>query len=515
MNQRPNPPPPAGTRMGPGLLYLTTALLPFLIGIGLPRGVQETQKVALESGLAATISQIGVPPEYAWILPRVLWLLGVGVLGLLAWRDLGLDRRKPFLWLWGLYLLAVLASALLAEDDWNYKLLGGVGRMDGVLYQVSLGLWATLAYLVFLRVPQAGPRFLGILAAVGGIETLVLVLQRLGYDFIGNYYINGSYPVTVGTVGHPGMAAGLLLASFFSAAWWAYRRQAHTWLWLALTLWISIGIGVTTNKSTTLAIALVLAALIALLRRREPVVLLTVFLLGSLVLTPLIPNRLGFARSLANPHTGITRLMIWRLAGQVLVKTPGQPFIGAGPDGFLLGLMSDVPIRELLKEYRLEYGWPPETEVLNVRPLFNAKDPPRSRAFLVELKNYPEPGKQKKIIYRYYLDKAHNLFLDRAVDYGVAAALLWLALFWGPLVAFLRRQWADRSRLGDWLLFGGLAALFLYYLAWFPVPQVEPLHVAFLALAWVVAEKRAGASRHDRLAASSKETTGNPGFGHP
>ncbi len=485
----PTKPTPKPGRLALWLLYLVTGLLPLLLPPGLKPGIHGTKTVELGSGLAAIVSQVGIPPEFAWIWPRVVLLLAAAVLGLLFWRDLGFNPRRPFIWLLGIYLLTVLASALLAwDDDWNYRILGGVGRLDGPLYQFALALWAVLAYFVFQRFPGAVARFMGLLSVTGGAEALVLTLQRLGHDFIGQYLVGGPYPATVGTIGHPGMAAGFLLVAFFAAGWLAFRYSHHRWAWLALALWISVGIGITTNKSTTFAAVLVLLLLLATLRRREVGVILGIFLLGSLVITPLIPNRLGFARSLANPHTGVTRLLIWRLAGEVLAKTPGQPLVGAGPDGFLVGLITKVPVRELLKEYRLEYGWPEHARVSGVKPLFSPQDPLRSRAFLVELEDYPQKGERKRIIYRYYLDKAHNLFLDRAVAYGVLAALIWLGLFLWPLLAFYRRWRSGLAELGDGLLFGGLAALCLYYQAWSPVPQGEPLHVAYLALTWTIAE---------------------------
>jgi len=499
------------------IFLLASALVPLFIPPWLHRGVRNTVGFQVSS-FTVRVSMVGIPTEFAWIWPRVLVVVLVGLVGLLFWRDLGFRLRRPFVLLLAGYLALVWLSALLAwEEDWNYRILGGVGRLDGPFYQSGIVLWGVLAYLLFQSCRRVRRLFLATVAGVSALLAILLLAQRAGHDPVGAYLVGGNYPNPVGTIGSPGMAAGLLLLGFFAIGSLipeadGPKGRRGTWLWLALATLIAAGIGATTNKAATYATLTVLTGLLLVLRGREPLRLLATFLVGAFLVTPLVPDRIGFQRSLADTRTGQTRLVIWKLALESMGKTPGQPFIGAGPDGFLLTLARKIPVSELLKEYRIEYRWPPSAKVTAIRPLYRPDDPVRSRAFMVSLANYPKKGTTKKIIYRYYLDKAHNLFLDRAVSYGTLAALIWLALFLWPLGRFLKRR---RKSLADWFLAGGLMALFLYYQVWFPVPQVEPLHVAFLALAWVVAEKRAQSSRHDQLAASPKGTTENPGFGHP
>jgi len=476
-------------KLAPWLLYLTAAVLPFLVGVWMHASPSEptVMEVSSVTPMTITISSSGVPTDMLWIWPRVAWLLFTGILSVLFWRDLGFRWKDPFILLWLAYLALVTLSVLLAPGAWHFKLLGGLGRLDGALYQLALGLWSIFAYLVFRRIPETRINFLKILAVVGGLESVVVILQRLGIDPVGALIRGQYFPTTVGTIGHPGMVAGLLLVAFFAAAYLAYARPRTAWGWLLLALLIAVGIGVTTNKTTFYAILAVTLLLLLWTRRREALVLFLVFAIGIFGIAPLIPNHLGFARSYTDPQTGFTRLIIWKLAVEVIQKTPGQPLIGGGPDGFLVGLITKVPVEKLLEEYRIEYGWPESAKIKNIRPLYTDEDPLRARAFLVEFEDYPEPGKNRNIIFRYNLDKAHNLFLDRAVAYGVVSAVISLLFFLVPLWRFLR--WGRRRPFAETVLFAGLAALFIYYLTWFPVPQVEPLHTAYMALIWAWLER--------------------------
>lgn len=217
-------------------------------------------------------------------------------------------------------------------------------------------------------------------------------------------------------------------------------------------------------------------------RRSPRIALAGGFLVLVAFLTPsLIPDRQGFRKEVSDPTSGLSRLVIWKLAWEAIRSTPGQPFLGGGPDAFRVALLTRIPFEHLLEEYRLEYGWPKEAQVKEVRPLWSPEDPLRSRAWLVRFEKFKEERTDKTAkIYRVYLDKAHNLFLDRWLSYGLIAAIVWIYLY---LSGSLRAWGTSPLRQGLAL---SLLGVFIYYLFWFPVPQTEPFHLALIAAAFAL-----------------------------
>ncbi|ADH62799.1 hypothetical protein Mesil_0887 [Allomeiothermus silvanus DSM 9946] len=430
-----------------------------------------------------------VNPEEVWILPRILLLLFVGILGLLQAQRGMAAYRSPFVILLLVYLASVIPSSLNAQDDdASSVILGGRGRLDGLLYQVGLVLFGIFAYRVLRQETSsanAGTSSTAIIAlrvmVLGGsLEAAILMAQKLGAEFIGPLVRGVPYEAPVGTIGHPGMAAGFLLPLVFVGLgmWLLTEERKRAWLLLQVLL-IAAGLGVTTNKASLLALIGIL--LIWNLIQRQPRLLWasSLVLLSFFAAKELLPNRLGFDRSYADLTTGQTRIIIWKLAWEATRTIPGWPVLGGGPDAFRLALIRHIPIEHLLEEYRLEYGWPPQARVKEIKPLWRANDPLRSRSFLVEFENWTGSGKAAKIL-MYFLDKAHNLILDRLLAFGLLGALVWLGLYLYPVL----RGW--RGRLLQRSLAMGLLAIFIYYLFWFPVPQVEPLHLVLIAAAWAL-----------------------------
>jgi len=417
--------------------------------------------------------------EFVWLWPKLTLLTLTGVFGILFWRDLGFSFRDTYIKIWIAYIALVILSTVFAEDNLAYKILGGGGRLDGLLYQLALASWAIFAYLVFQKLPKTQERFLKVLTIIGVIETAILVSQRLGYDPVGQLVMHGNYGKLVGTIGNPGMIASLLLLAYFSAA--TLRQKL---LQLLSLLAIGIGIGITSSKSVIFASTGVLIGLFLWTRKRRFLFLAILLIVSTYLGKEALPNQLGYSRPLTNMHSLHAREIIWKLAVKSITLTPGQPVIGAGPDGFFNLVVKKIPIQDVLELYRVEYSWPPDARIKEVKILYKPEDPPRSRAFLVIFDNYETEHGKKALIYKYYLDKAHNLWLDRAIDYGIVASILWLAIFAYPLFKFFFTKNGARKTYDMLLISGGLIALALYYLVWFPVPQVEPIHVAYLALIW-------------------------------
>ncbi|RYM33241.1 O-antigen ligase family protein [Meiothermus sp. PNK-Is4] len=416
-------------------------------------------------------------------------LLGlVGLLGVLQARGLQ-SYRNPFSYLLLLYLLFVVLGGLNSrDDDVSALILGPESRMDGLLYQIGLVLMSLFIYRVLRENRRAWPLLLSGLVVVGVVETAVVVLQRLALDPVGPLTRGFMYEVPVGTIGHPGMVAGFMVVVLIGGMGLSLRTSGtaqRVLLGLAL-LTVALGLGITTNKASVYALFAVLV-LWNLLRRERWLLGLSVALLAMVLSAQsLVPNRLDFDRSLTDPATGKTRLVIWELALKAAARSPLSPLIGSGPDGFRLALLRYIPPEDLMREYRLEYGWPPEATIREIQTLYQPGDPIRSKAFLVFLDNYKSDTGKQGLIYKVYLDKAHNLLLDRLVSYGLFAVLITVALYLWPVWRLIRK-----ANVFEQSILVALLAAFLYYLFWFPVVQVEPIHMVFVAMAWAMLGKPA------------------------
>jgi O-antigen ligase len=458
---------------------------PFFVNYFAPKPSVSTLEVA--SGITQFTYSGVVASELVWLFPRVMLLVVIGVFGILQARGLQ-SYRNPFSYLLLSYLLLVgIASVNARDDDLSAILLGAEGRMDGLLYQIGLVLTSLFVYRVLRENRQAWPLLLSGLVVVGVIEAVVVVLQRLALDPVGPLARGFMYEAPVGTIGHPGMVAGFMVVVLIGGMGLFLRASGtaqRVFLALAL-LAVALGLGITTNKASVYALIAVLV-LWNLLRRERWLLGLSVVLLAMVLgAQSLVPNRLDFNRSLTDPTTGKTRLVIWELALKAATHLPLSPLIGSGPDGFRLALLRHIPPEELMREYRLEYGWPPEATIREIQTLYQPGDPIRSKAFLVFLDNYKSDTGKQGLIYKVYLDKAHNLLLDRLISYGLFAVLITVMLYLWPVWRLIRRANVFEQSIPVALL-----AVFLYYLFWFPVVQVEPIHMGFVAMAWALLDKK-------------------------
>ena len=432
-------------------------------------GSVDSSTVALSSATGLIVYN----PETSWLLPKVLFLALISSIGILYIKD---NWRGSLLeWLVAAYLLLATLSAFFSGDTFQYIFLGGNNRLDGLLYQYSVVSYMLVWYYLVLRIKERAFRFLiAALAIVGLVESAIVMAQRLGYDPVGYIVRMHSYTdYTVGTIGHPGMVAGLLLPiAVVSYVIFLYRRS-YFYLFVAL---ITAGaISLTYNKSSAYALiftALLVPALNPRKIYRTALWATPLLIMAVLGTAHVVPNHMLEERSLTNMHTGKTRLLIWKLAADVALHTPGQPLIGAGPDGFKLQIIKQKRLDELIDTYRLEYRW--NEKVTKVELLGDEETPLKDRAIHVSFAGRP--------IGRFFhvsLDRAHDLLLDRTIQAGLLAALITLYIYLVPILALLKHR--DKYTMA----FGAASfALVLYYVFWFPVPQVEPIHAAILAAAW-------------------------------
>ena len=442
--------------------------------------------------------------EQYFFLPKLIVLCAFGLLALLESRKR--SWRSVWVGLLVAYLLLVALSALNANDTITYVLLGGQQRLDGVVYQVALVLIGVFAYQTFAQDRSGIPKVLAAFVAAGATQAALVVIQRLGFDPVATFVRWKAFDAPGGSIGHPGMVAGLLLPALILATWsFLESRESRSRLWWGLAaVALSIGLSVVSNRTALLGLGVGLA--FVLLRRRSLEALGFSALLVVLVLfgRNAIPSSSAPNRDLISTQTLETRRMIWPLALQASRETRGQPLIGGGPDALRLWTLRSAPLGPFVSLLGLELGWPSNAIVQRTERVRASDAPVRDSLLRVQFARF---GDQRNVTrdFPITLDRAHDLTLDRLVAYGGLSALIWLVLYLYPL---LRLTWdaVVRSRASTLssrenhqknAVAGGLIsavlALSVYYLAWFPVMQVEPLHLILLAAAWVAVPRLNGA----------------------
>lgn len=427
------------------------------------------------------ISASAPVPEIVWIFPKVVLLLLFAVIGVVWLRHAFSFEAFSVLVL--VYAAEVLLSAWLSGDDLQYILLGGNGRMDGLLYSLSLVVFMLVGYFLARSAPGRTLVYFYLAASITGLlEVVILVAQRLGHDFMGPITRGEAYTdIITGTIGNPGMLGGLLLPIAMLSVGVASSEQFSKQMryWAATTALVAAaGISLTANKSSFYGLIIVLVVFLYFHRKAISMALAVAVVAIMFVAPQAVPNKTTYDHPLIPTASFATRPALWKLSLKAIKATPGQPFLGGGPDGLRLAILKKELIEEMLEVYRISEKWPEDRKITSIRPVFSAEDPIRSRAYAVTFSD-----NKLGSLYRANLDKAHNLFLDRALTSGVLSAVIWMILYLFPVFKLFKRGDALSAAIAC-----SLAALFLYYLFWFPVPQVEPVHVGLLAIAWALVQ---------------------------
>ncbi len=444
-------------------------LLAIFLGV-YPFVIYPTFLMEVGLGKAGVFSPDG---EKAHLIPRLSLLSGVALLGWRFWRVRGLFA--------GLLLgeaFFVLASSLNATDPagWVYTLFGPKNRMDGLIYHLMLMGLGLAAYQALRVYPEGLPRLLWAVWGAGVGQAVLVLLQSQGVDPVGFLITGQAYSEYKGSLGHTGVAGGLFLAAILASL--GLLRTRRCYVLVGGLLFIAFALGLTQNRAA--AYALVGVVLLygafgpgAFSRR----LWLGAGLLSMMLLAQIVPDRNPIERGYTNPQTLHSRFVIWRLTLEALPHIRGAPFLGGGPDALLLALTHHFSDERLLDFYRVEHAWPEGTQVAGV----SSTPPDESGRGRVLQVRFAQGGQAAYLV---WLDKAHNLFLDRLVSYGLFAALVWMTLWLYPVY----RAWRQGLRESPlWLLSVGL---WIYYLAWFPVVPLEPIHLVLLAGVWAEGEER-------------------------
>ncbi len=480
--------PRAELQVGPGLLVALILLHPIAF---VPVGWFVSAPPVMSDSIRLDLL------ERNFFLPKLSVLAVFAILALLEVRKY--SWRNLWTALLGVHVLAVLVSGMLANDDLTFTLLGGSQRFDGVIYQITLVLIGVFAYQTLKRVPDSISSVLVALVVAGAVQSVLVIVQRAGFDPVGTGVRWKAFIAPAGSIGHPGMVAGLLLPVALVNVWMLFTPRAWRMklpLIAGLGL-MALGLSVVSNRSALLGLGV--ALFVMNLRRRDLETLLVSGVLIVVVLfgRGLIPAVNGINVPLGSTSTLETRQMIWPLSWQAVLNTPGQPLIGGGPDAFRLWLLRNAPVDALVRMNAVELSWPKNTRVSSAERVLSPGQPVRETQIRVRFDQF---GNQKNLeeTYSIDLDRAHNFVLDRLVAYGGLSALVWLILYVYPMLHWLNftklRFHLSRLSIKNMhdVHFGLMAALIglcVYHLTWFPVMQVEPLHLILLAATWVSATR--------------------------
>lgn len=411
--------------------------------------------------------------EQYQLFPKILVLLLTGLLGVLSIRTF--KWREPLVALMLGYLALVALSIGFSGEYSSFSWLGPNQRMDGLLYQTGLVLLGITAYQLLQSRPKFFVPILNALLLGAVIQCAIIVLQRIGLDFVGALVKFGPYQSPVGTLNHQGMAAGFLLPMVFVSLYLFLYSDRQRWFLLGVVFLIGLGLAISGNRSSFYALIVVLV-LINLWYRDSRVLLISLVTLAGFGTIKIIPNKQGFEKSYTQTNTLQTRSLIWPMALRMVGYIPGQPFIGGGTEAFVNAQAKALPFDLLGRIYPIEFagaGWPKDTKLERIE-VINTDKVPRDQS----LRFYFEQG--KKVEFSFYFDKAHNMILDRLLPYGGIAALICIWLYLWPVWQILQKRNRKQTLLG-W----ALLVLFIYYLAWFPVVQTEPIHWLIVVLAWI------------------------------
>ncbi len=425
-----------------------------------------------------TSDEIQMAIENNLLFPKLLTLL---LFAFMIWRFNNRIRwREPFVILLLFHWALVTLSTLSTYDEWTFKLLGGQYRMDGWVYQTALISLGIGAYS-FIRFDLLALTFFTSGFLIGcSLQSVIMMLQRWNLDLISPIVRFDANFAPTGTLTHPGMMAGLLTSATLLGVnlYKSLPVRVRPW-WIFGLLLTAIGLSITNNRASLYGIVVGLAFCCLYQRSRQTLLLSVLSLSVILGAREILPNPQGFVRSLEDSRTFEIRIHIWETAFSALKTMPWQPWLGGGPDGFRLQLLRNPPIEPYLAAYGAEVAWPRNAKIASVKRI--VRDPLRRSALEVKFSQFGDKTNHTLEV-PLVLDRAHNLWFDRALSYGVLDALLWIALYLMPIWWALR-SWRKPNSQAMVLGFTTLG-LAVYYLVWFPVIQVEPLHVTVLAFAW-------------------------------
>jgi hypothetical protein len=413
------------------------------------------------------------------LLPKVIFLTLFSVTGLLITRRYWRFDTFTILLLTDFFL--VVLSYANSRDDIAFIILGGQKRMDGLLYQTSLHIFAISVYFYIKNFLLKWYFFYFALLITAIIQSFLVFSQVFDIDFVGRLTYIEPIKIPAGTMTHPGFLIGWLLPIFILGASIHFGvPKRFLWFHASALILVFFSILSSGNRTAFYTILVLLLAILSFNRNLKTVFLyigfFIVFICHSFLISPMTLH----TSDVLNTRTLETRIQIWKLFFLQVGKIPYTPFVGGGGDAFRLSLLRDPPVNDYIKFDALESNWQ-NYEIKKAR--FIPEIPSRLSEIEILFTRYE---KKKNVFMRRSidLDKVHNLFLDRFISFGSISALIWAVLYLYPLLRSLMR-FKDSKSLIQFTLILATLSLISYYIIWFPFLMSEPLHLIIVAVSWV------------------------------
>jgi hypothetical protein len=383
------------------------------------------------------------------------------------------DLVGTLLFLGMVFLFLSTLRLLLQGIPLKEVLLGNPYRSSGHGVHLLFFLAATVFWNFVRKNREWAIAFFYLLPFAGAVEGVIVIAQALGREpllLLGMSPESPSFPV--GTVGHPGMVAPFLFLALMALLGTWKGRGVEKFL---LLFSLSLALGLSLNRASLIAFTFTVLLLWFRTRTRvAPLALLLVWV-GTLgyqfipVLGHKLPPRTN--KELTSSITFQTRLHLWEIAVRLALRAPWELLWGYGDwGGTRAADRYGIPLTPFLHFLSLEEGFPSPEDLKDAIP---QKTDLGFQGYILLYEG--ERGRAREFAGSEKMDRFHNAFLDVAFAFGIPFALVWTVLLFGPIV-FLKRE--RIGEVGEAARMG-LLALFLYFLAWFPVVATEMAFFSF------------------------------------
>lgn len=382
-------------------------------------------------------------------------------------------------------ILALIQLVNPFEDTPVLNLYGLADRADGILYQILLMSLAFLAFGVIKKLQNFDFLFIPLILA--GIFQSVLIFFQ--YRQINLHFLETFVPYNadsvLGFMGHSGYLGGFYISIITLNIYYTQSKTALYARMAYISLPINcLGMSLVQNRSSVVSAVFIILIYLLTQIKNPRVILLSITSAFMIYFgASVIPQSKQLAtKNLLSLTTAFTRFEIWNIGIQLLPQSWLFPFWGGGVGEFKRLISEKLPPIELFKFYQKEYKWQPLSEIESYKILSDKNTPKRDKMFTVFWKD------KHYTIQNISLDKAHNFFLDKAFSIGLLGAILWMVFYLYPLYAFIRLPIYQRSP-ELIALTTTLIGIQIYYIFWFAVMQVEPIHVTLAIATWIALDR--------------------------
>ncbi|MEY4530657.1 MAG: hypothetical protein RLZZ156_1378, partial [Deinococcota bacterium] len=444
-----------------------------------------------------------INPLISWSLPRISLLFIAFIFTILALKTIKMPKKLLFFVVINILLSSIQFLNPL-EDERIFTILGVDDRFDGSIYQILVAILMIFSYYCIKILNENTKVFLYFSLGFAGVIQSIVLIHQYTWIPLNLFFteINFRFDLPMGLTGHAGYTAGLLIPLIILSI---YTTQSKNYVLSTLSYVfapiICFGLNLTQNRSSLIAVSIVLIIWIFLsLRDLKKIGLLAFCVVLINFSANILPVNPTLTRDFTNPQTLSTRLEIWNFSIALLPKSWGFPLLGGGTGNLKLQIAEQLPIEQLMPFYEREYGWQSSNNIKKITSLNDKNSLKRQRMYLVTYKD----GELRPV--RLTLDRAHNFFLDKAFSIGLIGAILWIIFYVYPIFAYFRLKPYQKT-FEQQTLSMALIAIQIYYIFWFSVMQVEPIHVVVALMAWVGIERaKATPDPHQKSAAPLKDT---------